>query len=125
MRTLRKTMTVVLACLMMALCCGTAAFAKTPSYKTFVVLGLYNPVASESLELGPVEVPYGDLLTQAIKVVNAYMKDGCPYADEYEYVNVMGIETLKSHPGSADYVDDPHPTAKGHRQIANRILRVL
>ena len=90
-----------------------------------VVLGLYNPVASESLEIGPLEVPYGDLLTQAIRVVNAYMRDGCPYADEYEYVNVMGIETLKSHPGSADYVDDPHPTAKGHRQIAKRILAVV
>lgn len=90
-----------------------------------VVLGLYNPVAAESLELGPVEIPYGELLTQAIKVANAYMKDGCPYADEYEYVNLMGIETLKSHPGSADYVDDPHPTAKGHQQIANRVLAVL
>ncbi len=90
-----------------------------------IVVGIYNPFANGALDLGPFTLEYGKVLTDVIKVANAYMEYGCPYADQYEFADVMGIETLNAHHGSPDYVNDPHPTVKGHRQIANKVLAEL
>lgn len=84
-----------------------------------VVLGIYNPMGDN---------PSGALCRPIVDFFNNYMSKGSTERDEYTFVDLPGIETNASigdYDANPEMKLDAHPTLRGHRQIANRVLAVL
>lgn len=89
-----------------------------------VVMGLYNPLEVTKIA----GISPAPLIQPLIQGFNDYMAFGSRYSDEYTYCpltnieNYMGTGQLFANP---ELPGDVHPTAKGHRQIAEQVLAVL
>lgn len=94
-----------------------------PSAKV-VVTGLYNPLDVKKVAGGSA----APLIQPLIQGFNSYMEHGSASRNYYTYCPLKNIE---NYMGNGDYFANPdlpgdvHPTAKGHRQIAEQILSVL
>lgn len=89
-----------------------------------VVLGFYNPLdVTRVAGLSP-----APLVEPVVRVFNDYMTTGSQYRKYYTFCpltdieNYMGTGQLFANP---DQIGDVHPTPKGHRQIADQILKLL
>ena len=89
-----------------------------------VVMGLYNPLEVTKIAgLSP-----APLIQPLIQGFNDWMQTGSAYSDEYTYVPLKNIE---NYMGTGQFFANPelpgdvHPTALGHRQIAEQVLAVL
>ena len=89
-----------------------------------VVTGIYNPVYNWALDT-PVRMEYGRLLDGVIDLFNNYLKYESPYRSYYTYVDMNGVETLMFKETLFTTKFDAHPTPKGHREMARRILAAL
>lgn len=104
------------------------AIRELNSHAKLVVMGVYNPVEVASLETLLVNLQYGQLLNPVMDIFNNYMQFESPYKKQYTYVDMRNIETyvgigeLEANP---DILMDAHPTAKGHKQMADQVLAVL
>lgn len=83
-----------------------------------VVISNYNPAKNYLGGLGSVLNPIFDNQ-------NNYMQNSSPYKGWYTYVDATDIKTHMNDPESSMYGKDFHPTANGHKQIAERVLAVL
>lgn len=93
-----------------------------------VVMGVYNPVEVASIDTLLVNVQYGQLMNPVLDFFNNYMQYQSPYTDKYTYVDMQNIETyigIGQFDANPDILMDAHPTAKGHRQMADQVLAVL
>lgn len=98
------------------------------SHAKIVVMGIYNPVEVASVDTMLTNLQYGQLLTPVFDVFNSYMKYLSPMAKEYTYVDMVDIETyvgIGQFDANPDLLMDAHPTARGHKQMANEVLAVL
>jgi len=83
-----------------------------------VVLGVYNPLASYDDMEGDDGIKAAlaylcDTLTPLVDLINLNLRIGARQYG-YTYVSIVGID-----------VEEVHPSAEGHREIAERILSVL
>lgn len=94
---------------------------------TIVVIGLYNASENDTVPSGGVGIPLEYIFGPIYQNFNDYMQNGSPYANKgiYTYVDAWGISSHMNDPESTLYMQDNHPTLKGHGQIADRILAVL
>ena len=95
---------------------------------TLVAVGMHNAFANTSLTVGSV-IKTGKLLQPIMDKMNAWMKTGSAYAGQYIYCDVPDVECGELAFTQDDfwtaYLPAVHPTAAGHRYIADRILSVL
>lgn len=98
---------------------------------TLVVVGMHNAFANTSITVGSV-VKTGKLLQPIMDKMNAWMKSSSAYAGQYgQYIfcDVPDVECGELAFTQEDfwtaYLPAVHPTAAGHRYIADRILSVL
>jgi len=83
-----------------------------------LVLGVYNPLASYDTMEGDDQIHAAlaylcDTLTPIVELINMNLRLGAK-GGGYTYVSILGID-----------VDMVHPSAKGHAEIAERILNAL
>ena len=95
---------------------------------TLVAVGMHNAFANTSLTVGSV-IKTGKLLQPIMDKMNAWMQTGSACAGQYIYCNVPDVECGELAFTQEDfwtaYLPAVHPTAAGHRYIADRILSVL
>lgn len=95
---------------------------------TLVAVGMHNAFANTSLTVGSV-IKTGKLLRPIMDKMNAWMQTGSVYAGQYIYCDVPDVECGELAFTQDDfwtaYLPAVHPTAAGHRYIADRILSVL
>ena len=95
---------------------------------TLVAVGMHNAFANTSLTVGSV-IKTGKLLQPIMDKMNAWMQTGSAYAGQYIYCDVPDVECGELAFTQDDfwtaYLPAVHPTAAGHRYIADRILSVL
>lgn len=95
---------------------------------TLVAVGMHNAFANTSLTVGSV-IKTGKLLQPIMDKMNAWMKTGSACAGQYIYCDVPDVECGELAFTQDDfwtaYLPAVHPTAAGHRYIADRILSVL
>ena len=98
------------------------------SHAKIVVMGIYNPVEVASIDTMLTNLQYGQIVTPVFDIFNNYMQFLSPLKNEYTYVDMENIETylgigdLNANP---ELLMDAHPTARGHRQMADQVLAVL
>ena len=93
-----------------------------------VVMGVYNPVEVASIETLLTNIQYGQILTPVFDIFNNYMQFLSPMTKEYTYVDMVDIETyvgIGQLDANPDLLMDAHPTARGHKQMADEVLAVL
>ncbi len=93
-----------------------------------IVMGVYNPVEVASVNTLLANVQYGQILTPVFDIFNNYMQYQSPLTKEYTYVDMVNIETyvgIGQIDANPDILMDAHPTARGHRQMAEEVLSVL
>ncbi len=98
------------------------------SHAKIVVMGIYNPVEVASINTMLTNVQYGQILTPVFDLFNNYMQYQSPMTKEYTYVDMVDIETyvgIGQLDANPDILMDAHPTARGHRQMADEVLAVL
>lgn len=98
------------------------------SHAKIVVLGVYNPVEVASIDTLLTNIQYGQLITPVFDVFNNYMQFLSPLSKEYTYVDMENIETyvgIGQFDANPDILMDAHPTARGHKQMADQVLAVL
>lgn len=98
------------------------------SHAKIVVMGIYNPVEVASIDTMLTNVQYGQILTPVFDLFNNYMQYQSPMTKEYTYVDMVDIETyvgIGQLDANPDVLMDAHPTARGHRQMADEVLAVL
>lgn len=101
---------------------------KLNGHAKIVVLGVYNPVEVASIDTMLTNIQYGQIITPVFDIFNNYMQYQSPLTKEYTYVDMVNIETyvgigqLDANPA---LLMDAHPTAKGHKQMADEVLAVL
>lgn len=101
---------------------------KLNSHAKLVVMGVYNPVEVASIDTLLVNLQYGQILNPVLDIFNNYMQYLSPMRDEYTYVDMQNIETyvgIGELDANPDILMDAHPTAKGHKQMADQVLAVL
>lgn len=101
---------------------------KLNSHAKIVVLGVYNPVEVASIDTMLTNLQYGQIITPVFDVFNNYMEFLSPMTKEYTYVDMENIETyvgIGQLDANPDLLMDAHPTAKGHKQMADEVLAVL
>lgn len=89
-----------------------------------VVLGFYNPL--DVTTIGGISP--APLVEPIVQIFNSYMETGCQYRKYYTYCPLTGIENYLGTGqffANPDQIGDVHPTTKGHRQIADQILKLL
>lgn len=89
-----------------------------------VVIGNFNPMKDYKVPSG-FGLPIGPFVDPIFQNQNNYMQNQCPLRDQYTYVDMTDVKTHMNDPESPMYGADFHPTYNGHRQIANRVLKVL
>ena len=101
---------------------------KLNSHAKIVVMGIYNPVEVASIDTMLTNLQYGQIVTPVFDIFNNYMQFLSPLKNEYTYVDMDNIETylgigeLNANP---EVLMDAHPTARGHKQMADQVLAVL
>lgn len=101
---------------------------KLNSHAKIVVLGVYNPVEVASIDTMLTNIQYGQIVTPVFDLFNNYMQFQSPMTKEYTYVDMVNIETyvgIGQFDANPDLLMDAHPTARGHRQMADEVLAVL
>ncbi len=83
-----------------------------------VALGYYN-ILPDSFNYNGTEYRISTLSGKYVEMMNSYISKESETADEYIYVSTQGVELIKA--GGLIMVD-PHPSEKGHTDIANRIV---
>ncbi|MBQ8083213.1 MAG: hypothetical protein IJ241_03415 [Clostridia bacterium] len=89
-----------------------------------VVIGNFNPMKDYKVPAG-FGLPIGPFVDPIFQNQNNYMQNQCPLRDQYTYVDMTDVKTHMNDPESPMYGADFHPTYNGHRQIADRVLKVL
>ena len=87
-----------------------------------------TPVEVASIDTMLTNVQYGQILTPVFDLFNNYMQYQSPMTKEYTYVDMVDIETyvgIGQLDANPDILMDAHPTARGHRQMADEVLAVL
>ena len=98
------------------------------SYAKIVVMGIYNPVEVASIDTMLTNIQYGQIVSPVFDLFNNYMQYQSPMTKEYTYVDMVDIETyvgIGQLDANPDLLMDAHPTARGHRQMAEEVLAVL
>lgn len=93
-----------------------------------IVMGVYNPVEVASVNTLLTNLQYGQIVSPVFDLFNDYMQYRSPMAKEYTYVDMVNIETyvgIGQLDANPDLLMDAHPTARGHRQMAEEVLAVL
>lgn len=100
---------------------------------TVVAVGCYNPW--KNWVISGTDIHFGTMLTQPLyDLMNAYKKSFVnTYGDKYKYADVTDTEVIMKNvvvPSFSNVTMDdsglnPHPTAAGHKYIANQILGQL
>ena len=89
---------------------------------------MHNAFANTSITVGSA-IKTGKLLQPIMDKMNAWMQTGSAYAGQYIYCDVPDVECGELAFTQDDfwtaYLPAVHPTAAGHRYIADRILSVL
>ncbi len=85
-----------------------------------LVLGYYN-AAQDAFVKGALPVDIGALVTPFIDLFNSHAA-GAAAGNGYTYVKMEHIDTLFCDPTSPGYLNDNHPTAYGHKQMADIIM---
>ncbi len=91
-----------------------------------VVIGIFNPL--DCAKLGGTDLSLGLVVQPIIEYFNNYMRSGCKYRKYYTLVEPKDLETYVGTGqifANPDQPLDVHPTYKGHRQLAEQILKVL
>ena len=88
-----------------------------------LVLGYYN-AAQDAFVKGALPVDIGALVTPFIDLFNSHAA-GAAAGNGYTYVKMEHIDTLFCDRTSPGYLNDNHPTAYGHRQMADIIVAAL
>ena len=88
-----------------------------------LVIGYYN-AAQDAFIKGALPVDIGALVTPFIDLFNSHAA-GAAAGNGYTYVKMEHIDTLFCDRTSPGYLNDNHPTAYGHQQMANAILAAL
>lgn len=95
---------------------------------TLVAVGMHNAFANTSITVGSA-IKTGKLLQPIMDKMNAWMQTGSAYTGQYIYCDVPDVECGELAFTQDDfwtaYLPAVHPTAAGHRYIADRILSVL
>jgi len=96
-------------------------------------IGMYNPFSNTKLS-ADYQIRIGTALDGLIASIDSWALAGSEYANKYTYVSILGIESMLSASNnnylSAEvFVNDfelkVHPSAKGHEQIASRVMSVM
>ena len=99
---------------------------------TLVCVGMNNPFNHLKISKNsPIEI--GAAADGLVASINYWSSTGSRYSNRYIYVDIMGIETICEEQGNtltdADFLNsfelNVHPSAKGHQQIAQKILDSL
>ena len=101
---------------------------KLNSHVKIVVMGVYNPVEVASIDTMLTNIQYGQIVTPVFDIFNNYMQFQSPLSKEYTYVDMENIETyvgIGQFDANPDILMDAHPTARGHKQMADQVLAVL
>lgn len=101
---------------------------KLNSHAKIVVMGVYNPVEVASIDTMLTNIQYGQIVTPVFDIFNNYMQFQSPLSKEYTYVDMENIETyvgIGQFDANPDILMDAHPTARGHKQMADQVLAVL
>lgn len=88
-----------------------------------LVLGYYN-AAQDAFVKGALPVDIGALVTPFIDLFNSHAA-GAAAGNGYTYVKMEHIDTLFCDRNSPGYLNDNHPTAYGHRQMADIIIAAI
>ena len=88
-----------------------------------LVIGYYN-AAQDAFVKGALPVDIGALVTPFIDLFNSHAA-GAAAGNGYTYVKMEHIDTLFCDPTSPGYLNDNHPTALGHQQMAELILAAI
>lgn len=89
-----------------------------------VVIGNYNPAKDYKIPSG-FGLPVGGFVDPIFANQNNYMQNQSPMREYYTFVDITDIKTHMNDTTSEMYGADFHPTINGHRQIAERVLKVL
>ncbi|MBQ2568442.1 MAG: hypothetical protein II572_08480, partial [Clostridia bacterium] len=73
---------------------------------------------------GALPVDIGALVTPFIDLFNSHAA-GAAAGNGYTYVKMEHIDTLFCDRNSPGYLNDNHPTAYGHRQMADIIIAAI
>lgn len=101
---------------------------KLNSHAKIVVMGVYNPVEVASIDTMLTNIQYGQIVTPVFDIFNNYMQFQSPLSKDYTYVDMENIETyvgIGQFDANPDILMDAHPTARGHKQMADQVLAVL
>ncbi len=85
---------------------------------------IYYNAAQDAFIKGALPVDIGALVTPFIDLFNSHAA-GAAAGNGYTYVKMEHIDTLFCDRTSPGYLNDNHPTAYGHQQMANAILAAL
>ena len=85
-----------------------------------LVIGYYN-AAQDAFVKGALPVDIGALVTPFIDLFNSHAA-GAAAGNGYTYVKMEHIDTLFCDRNSPGYLNDNHPTAYGHKQMADIIM---
>ncbi|MBO4382638.1 MAG: hypothetical protein J5847_00945 [Clostridia bacterium] len=101
------------------------------------VIGLYNPL-SDTMVSENLPIPVGKVLDPMILSMNLYLSTLCPARSQYTYVDAFNTEVIGtinisemlgdgglSAAGMGDYTLYVHPSANGHRYIADQVLKAI
>jgi len=89
---------------------------------TIVVIGLFNPTGGVVANMTDISEEAASVITSLTdpgsELFNAYMKSGSPYASEYLYADVFGVDLTGTGDGS-------HLGQVGHRYFADQIISAV
>lgn len=88
-----------------------------------LVIGYYN-AAQDAYAKGALPVDIGALVTPFIDLFNSHAA-GAAAGNGYTFVKMEHIDTLFCDPTSSGYLNDTHPTAYGHQQMADNIMAAI
>lgn len=88
-----------------------------------LVIGYYN-AAQDAFVKGALPVDIGALVTPFIDLFNSHAA-GAAAGNGYTYVKMEHIDTLFCDRTSPGYLNDNHPTAYGHKQMADIIVAAI
>lgn len=96
---------------------------------TIVAISLFNPMHDLTLT-DHIKIPIGKLADANTVVCNKYMRDTCDLRSEYLYCDITDVETfgpksLTDNNWSGNPLLGVHPNFTGHRQIAEKIEKLL
>lgn len=93
-----------------------------PTAKLYVI-GYYN-AAQDAFIKGALPVDIGALVTPFIDLFNSHAA-GAAAGNGYTYIKMEHIDTLFCDRNSPGYLNDNHPTAYGHQQMADIIMNTI